>query len=44
MPGALVNELKNSPEILETPAVTLNNMRREEDDPRDDGSAPFHLC
>jgi hypothetical protein len=39
----LVNEPKDSPEIPETP-VALNNMRREEDDPSDDGSTPVHLC
>lgn len=42
MPRALVNEPNDSPEILETPAVTLHNMRREEDNPSDDGGAPFH--
>lgn len=25
-------------------AVALNNMRREKDDPSDDGCAPFYLC
>jgi hypothetical protein len=44
MPGTLVTSLKIRQRFQKHLAVALNNMRREEDDPSDNGSAPFHLC
>jgi len=36
--------LESSLEVLETPAVALEKMQREEDGHSDDGNTPSHLC